>query len=109
MTNHSGSEIGIGKTDDPDIYPPWESSRDETEVPYSKRFSSCAEVLASLSVRTGDKITERRYFVSRRWGSILRARALTQDKGWKSETLINCWSKTDPYVEFAITVDGSRS
>jgi hypothetical protein len=109
LTILSGNEGWNIKTDDSDYYPPWETTSDETEVSYSGKFDSCEDVLASLSARNGDNITERRYFVSPRWGSILRARAVTEDKGWKSETLITCWSKTDPYVEFVITVDGSRN
>jgi len=53
--------------DDSDYYPPWESTNDETEVPYSTRFKSCEEVLASFAASSKDKITERRYFVSERW------------------------------------------
>ena len=94
--------------DDSDYYPPWESTNDETEVPYSTRCKSCEEVLASFAASSKDKITERRYFVSERWGIILRAQAVTENKGWQDTTFITCWSKTDPNVEIAVAVGGSR-
>ena len=85
------------------LYPQWQAASDEVGASDSASFSACDDVVNEIAAKGDNKITERWYSISWRWGKIVRASATTMYAGRPSKTFITCWSANDSDVEFAIT------
>jgi hypothetical protein len=82
--------------------PAWEMADGETPFPPGVTFSVCDNVIASLASKAQEKVVERKYSMSRRWGKILRAK-LAERSDASFVTLITCWG-SDSGIEIAAKV-----
>ena len=90
-------------------FPPWNTTSEETSVPAGPMFRTCEHALEAFVSRTNETIAEKRYFLSTRWGHILRARLVSPGPGSPPATLLNCWSLTGSDARMAVKVETDES
>jgi hypothetical protein len=84
-------------------FPPWNASPDETRVFEPDGFASFDEVLQTLVASGDGRIIELRYWISKDWGRILRAKIILADN--PTTHLVNCWYAPDSEVAIATTIE----
>ena|SRR5579872_2355646 len=87
-------------------HPPWAVSPDETSVSDSTAFGPCEQAVEAFAAKSEGKIVERRYYVSKQWGRVLRAKVGFVRANSAVTLLVTCWSGAGPGVQMAVEVDG---
>ena len=80
---------------------------DETPDPDRTKFKDCESVVQSLADRGGGHIAERTYWLSPKWGHLLRARLVTPIAGADATTLVTCWFHTGQDIQISVDASGS--
>jgi hypothetical protein len=85
-----------GKTVDDLRFAPSKPDPDEQVATDHSGFDKCEAAMALLTDRPGTRIANRTYTISKRWGKVLRARAITIDEGASVAPVVVCWTGSGP-------------
>jgi hypothetical protein len=81
--------------------PPWISVAGETQFPASPAFGRC-ETLLRYMVKPTDRLADKRYAESRRWGHILRVRYIPGGGEGSDAFHLTCWVKPGHGAQFTL-------
>ena len=104
LVGHEYGSCGMDKLS----MPPWHTTVGETAVSDSPAFAGCDKAVDALAASAKWKIADRKYFLSNDWGRLLRAKVVFDFKGSSMTFLVNCWSRKDPDVHFALRAQDAR-
>ncbi len=83
-------------------FAPSRPTEDEQAAADHSGFQDCEAVMAMYADRSGDRMADRTYTVSKQWGKVLRAKAIMTRHGRSSTALVTCWTGSGPGVRIFV-------